>query len=333
VLVEEAGENCPVRHALHREDGAACVCHATVPLVARGRTLGVLSVAASDPQRFRRAEMDLLKSVGQQMGVALENARLWDELREKEQLRGELLARSIRAQEDERQRIARELHDATGQSLNALVFGLNAASTALGQAPATAGPLLERLRVSASDTVRELQGIIYDLRPSLLDDLGLVPALRWYAHERLQSRGVDVQLVASGEATRLPSEVETALFRIAQEAVTNVSKHANARRVRIVLEIEPGLAIMAVEDDGVGFSPSEVLTPRERGEEGGFGLLGMQERALLLDGTLTVSSRLGEGTRLRAAIPYRVEAEQAHKKEPAQARPVGHALHGEQETT
>ncbi|HET9496338.1 MAG TPA: GAF domain-containing protein [Chloroflexia bacterium] len=324
VLVKSAGDHCPARRALRKQEGGPCTCHATVPLVARGRTLGVLSVASADPQHFRQAEMDLLKSVGQQMGVALENARLWDELREKEQLRGELLARSIRAQEDERQRIARELHDATGQSLNALVFGLNAASTALGQSPEATAPLLERLRVSASDTVRELQGIIYDLRPSLLDDLGLVPALRWYADERLQSRGVDVTIEMSGEATRLPSEVETALFRIAQEAVTNIGKHADARHVRIALQVEAGQVVMTVEDDGVGFTPASVLSPRERSAEGGFGLLGMQERTVLLGGTLSVSSAPGKGTRLHATIPFRPQAGDSQSKE---LMPAGHTKH------
>lgn len=282
-------------------NGRPLACHATVPLRSRGRTLGVLSVAAEQPEVFDEAEIALLAAVGQQIGVALENARLWEELRQKERVRSELLARVIRAQEEERQRIARELHDGIGQSLNALIFGLNAVTTAMQQAPEKVPELLEQLRISTSDTVKELQHIIYDLRPSILDDLGLVRAIHWYAKERLESQGVRVLLDMPDETVRLPAEVETALFRIGQEAMTNISKHANAREVRVSLQVDPHRVRMEIADDGVGFDPNTLLGVE--GHRRGWGLLGMQERAALLGGQLTIETKPGHGTCIRVVLP------------------------------
>lgn len=274
--------------------------HATVPLRARGRVLGVLSVVTTNALAFTPAEMTLLTAVGQQIGTALENARLWQELRDKEQLRGELLGRVIGAQEDERQRIARELHDGIGQSLNALVVGLNTVTAALERTPPEVPELLRRLRFSASDTVQELQTIIYDLRPSLLDDLGLSRAVRWYAEERLASQGITVFFDAQEADFPLSSELETGLFRIAQEAITNIAKHARARRVEIRLGTAGEHVIMEVIDNGSGFvvSSSSSTGPTEN-----WGLLGMRERATLLGGELTVTSEPDQGTRIAVTLP------------------------------
>lgn len=300
LIVETTDQRCALQQALS-STGRPLTCHATVPLSAGGRILGALSVATASSHHFDQAEMALLAAVGQQMGVALENARLWEELRQKERVRGELLARVIRAQEEERQRIARELHDSIGQSLNALVFGLNAVATALEQTPEQVGSLVERLKVSASDTVKELQSLIYDLRPSLLDDLGLVRALHWYAQERLQAHGVEVSVDMPSEAQRLPPEVETALFRIGQEAMTNIGKYAQAQEVYISLRIEPRTVQMEIVDDGVGFAPAEVLAGKNGRQ--GWGLLGMQERAALLGGEMSIDSEPGQGTHLHVTLP------------------------------
>jgi signal transduction histidine kinase len=261
----------------------------------------VLSVAAGSPKAFDKTEIDLLAAVGRQVGIALQNARLWEEVRRREQVRGELLKRIISAQEEERRRIARELHDGIGQSLNALVFGLNTVDASLEQSPELVLGHVSRLKISASDTVKELQNIIYDLRPSLLDDLGLIRALRWYAEERLHTRGIQVVFDAPEEGRRLPSEVETTLFRIAQEAITNIYKYAQAQEVHIYLQIEPHQVQMEIVDDGVGFVPAEVLA----GGNGrtGWGLLGMQERAALLGGKLVIESEPGKGTRLYVPLP------------------------------
>lgn len=302
IIVKHSDANCTIRFAEENNGHSPLFHHITVPLQAQGKILGVLSLAASKSRNFSQDEVNLLIAIGQQIGIALDNARLWEQLKLKEQLRGELLARAIRAQEEERERISRELHDATGQSLNALVVGLNTTVAALGKSPEIALGLIEKLRKSASETVKELQGIIYDLRPSLLDDLGLVPALRWYAGEKLKDQGVIVSVQNLGVAQRLPSEVETALFRIGQEAITNISKHANAKTVNIVVKFDDKCAKIEVVDDGYGFQHDEKRIPGDDNKRG-IGLLGMQERASLLGGHITINSQLGKGTVLEVVIP------------------------------
>ncbi|MCA2000320.1 MAG: HAMP domain-containing protein [Chloroflexi bacterium] len=297
----DVNKHCTLQ-ALRAASNGKKLRHATVPLRARGGALGVLSAAFEVSHPFDEYNLRLLSAIGRQMGVALENARLWEELREKEQLRSELLARSLAAQEGERQRIARELHDATGQSLNAMLFGLKAAEAALASDPAQARSVIERLKSAASDTVRELQGIIYDLRPSLLDDLGLLPALRWYAETRLEENGIRVLWHVTGAERCLPSEVETALFHIAQEAMTNMVKYARAKQARIEFAFERRQVALHISDDGQGFDLEGVLAQRLQ-DGRGLGLLGMRERAELLGGRLEVRAEAGRGTSIRVQLP------------------------------
>jgi len=227
---------------------------------------------------------------------------LWQELQEKERVRAELLARAIHMQEDERRRIARELHDETGQALNAMLFGLKAAESALASDPERAREVIARLKAAASDNVRELQSIIYDLRPSVLDDLGLIPALRWFVDSRLRGAGLAVQWVVRGSERRLRPEVETALFRIAQEALSNVLRHSRAREVRLGLDFSERSVALSVGDDGQGFQVEEMLAHRDESGRG-LGLLGMRERVDLLGGWFSVESTPGRGTVVWAEIP------------------------------
>jgi len=226
------------------------------------------------------------------------------QLEEQENVRRELLRKVISAQEEERRRIARELHDDTSQSLAALIVAVETAALAV----ATAEPALQRLTTVRSLAVQILDGVhelIFDLRPSLLDDLGLVAALRWYAESRLQPAGLDVSVETSGAERRLPPEVETTLFRALQEAITNVVRHAGAETVVLRLEMPDDLVVAEVEDDGRGFDPAAVH--REPGKMGGLGLLGMAERIGLLKGQMAVVSRPGHGTRVRFEVPIAME--------------------------
>lgn len=299
-MLVESNEHCILK-ALNQTESMP-LRHTTIPLGTHEKMFGVLSVAFPAERAFDEYNLRLLTAIGTQMGIALENARLWGELQDKERLRAELLAKAIRAQEDERRRIARELHDETGQSLNAMVFGLKAAETALADNPAQARDTLARLKSAAGDTVRELQTIIYDLRPSLLDDLGLTPALRWYAETRLQNEGMGILWNIKGAERRLPPEVETALFRIGQEAITNIAKYANASEVHIGLAFDENQVVLEIADNGVGFNIEELLShPPENGR--GLGLLGMRERAELLRGKFEVASTLGSGTHIRVELP------------------------------
>ncbi|HEY5676485.1 MAG TPA: sensor histidine kinase, partial [Myxococcales bacterium] len=188
-----------------------------------------------------------------------------------------------------RRRVARELHDETTQTLAALVMKLRARS---GLAEETA------LAVSTLDAVHRL---IVDLRPSVLDDLGLRSAIAWYADRHLRAHGIAVRCEFNGLDLRLPPEHETAIFRIVQEAITNIDKHARAETVLIQTALRDQALTIDVEDDGKGFDGANFATPDRAGH--GWGLLGMRERVEMLGGTLRIDSAKGEGTHLALRVP------------------------------
>jgi two-component system sensor histidine kinase UhpB len=206
----------------------------------------------------------------------------------------------IRAQEEERKRVARELHDETSQVLTSLLISL-----AVVEKSVTSPEAHERIaetRVLAHQTLRAIRNLSIDLRPSALDDLGLLPALRWYVKEYQQKTSTEVNLQASGIKERLSSEMETVLYRIVQEALTNVAKHAHAHKVSINLEGDAKAITATITDDGQGFD-IEKLQKAPGQERGGWGLVGMYERAQLLGGTLDIESHPGHGTTIRAWLP------------------------------
>ncbi len=230
-------------------------------------------------------------------GSRQEIAHLYDELQQKERARTELLEQVIAAQEEERKRIARELHDETSQAISALVFATEAAARQLDNG-ADVRAKLERMRLLAVETLEGVQRITFDLRPTLLDDLGLAAALRWYAESRLGDVGVRVHVEVAGTEVRLRPGLETAVYRVVQEAVTNVAKHAEATNVGITLEFRAQELVAEVEDDGRGF---DVAGTRDGSR--GMGLLGMRERMSLVGGNLEIRSRPGAGTRVVVTVP------------------------------
>lgn len=246
---------------------------------------------------------------------ALQDARL-EEAERRENLRGELLHRVVAAQEAERQRIARELHDETGQALTALGLGLRGVSTLLRQDECPeSGPLIEKasgnlrsLETMVATSLDELQRVIADLRPSHLDDLGLPAALRWYCNDLQNRAPLQIAVDISGENRELPAEVKTALFRVAQEALTNVIRHSQAKTARVRLEFEPERVTLDVTDDGCGFDINRFRTARRPS----WGLLGMEERASLLGGQLMLYSKPGGGTRVHVSIPIELEFKGEH---------------------
>lgn len=223
--------------------------------------------------------------------------RLYDELRARDDERRELLRKLIAAQEEERRRIARELHDETSQNLTVLALGLEAAQKEGGGAAARLG----EARVLAGQTLAGVHRLIYDLRPSVLDDLGLYSAIRWVAERHLLPLGVAVRCEFPDAPDRLPAEVETTLFRAAQEALANVARHARAERVLVQVEAAEGGLEVQVEDDGVGFEPAAFAQAAPSGR--GLGLLGMRERMELLGGSVEVDSAPGQGTRVVLRVP------------------------------
>src|SRR3989454_1862405 len=205
----------------------------------------------------------------------------------------------IQAQEQERQRIARELHDETSQVLTSLLISL----TLLEESVETqeARERIADTRALAHSTLRAIRNLSIDLRPSALDDLGLLPALRWYVKEYQKKCSIEVEFHATGFKERLPAEMETALYRIVQECLTNTAKHANASRVTIILKEGKESVHARITDDGQGFDYEALLkTP---GQERGLGLAGMNERAVLLDGTLNIHSTSDRGTIIEVSIP------------------------------
>jgi two-component system sensor histidine kinase UhpB len=218
------------------------------------------------------------------------------------QLTEQLTQQVISAQEEERRRIARELHDETAQSLATIGIYIDSALTALNQHMTSQVEMsLRNLRQVADRTLLGVRTIISDLRPSLLDDLGLAAALRWQTQNRLEEADIRVDLQVRGEGRRLPPSIETALYRILQEAITNVLKHAQASYVEIDLDLSQTDVVTArIEDNGKGFDPS--VTERTHQQRGCVGLFGMQERANLVGGTLHIDSAPGVGTEIRVKI-------------------------------
>ncbi len=223
--------------------------------------------------------------------------------------------------EDERKRIARELHDDTGQALTTLALNLELVGRELPPGAEAARQRLEAVRELASNMIDNIRNLISDLRPSVLDDLGLVPALRWYIKRTLQPIGITVTFDARNLEERLPSDIETALFRIVQEALTNVMKHAHATRVDVMIERTDGHVVASVDDNGQGFDPTP--TPRWNAEGRGLGLFGMHERAMLLAGTVTINSRRGAGTHVYVDIPIPKEAKGNASPSPDNSRVAG----------
>jgi signal transduction histidine kinase len=220
-----------------------------------------------------------------QLGRALEAMRV--ALR-RDRSRGQLLARVIAAQEEERKRIGRELHDETCQTLAALA--LAARSGRAAEAEALAGRALDGIR-----------GLIHDLRPAVLDDLGLAAAIQWLAERHLESRGVAVRCEIEEPLPRLRPEAETALFRAVQEALVNVARHAGAETVLIQAASFGSALRIEIEDDGCGFDPGAVVAPSLDGR--GLGLLGMRERLSLIGGRIEIEAAPGRGTRVVLEAP------------------------------
>lgn len=296
--------DCPrLRRALAAHDQEARFDrHLSLPLVSHDRPLGMMNLALAAAQPFSPEQIDLAGAIGRQVGVAIDaerqRQRLVAELAEREALRGQLLERALAAQEDERRRIARELHDEAGQSLTSLMIGLGLLEQEADQAAAVTARTTELKRMA--DTVLEdLHRLAVDLRPASLDHLGLAPALRQYMELYRRQTGLDVQLEVVGLRNgRLPADIEIALYRVIQEALTNVVRHAQATQVGILLEQRDEQVVAIVEDNGIGFNPEMAR------ENGRLGLFGMRERAEMLGGTLSIESVPNQGTTIFVEVPH-----------------------------
>jgi signal transduction histidine kinase len=273
---------------------------AMTPLRSKGVILGTAGVAAAkrpiDQQRIR-----LLDAIGNQIAVAVERCRLHEEVQLTRDLRGELLHQVITTQEEERRRIARELHDEAGQALTALRLCLER----LTMTPASNTEDLKARLSQPLDLCQQAEEgvdkVIFDLRPALIDDLGLVEAIEFHAETRLRETGTKLNFKVTGKERRLTSEIEVALFRVMQEGINNIVKHAHANSAVLHLEFKKTEIVARLEDDGCGFEMGQIVSPQNIRH--GLGLLGMRERMSLVGGSLIITSSPGAGTCLKAIVP------------------------------
>ncbi len=235
----------------------------------------------------------------------------WDEMRQRSVMAG----RIILAQEEERRRVAREIHDGPAQAMANVVLRAEiceriheSGKGSKGEKGDLAGELSELKRI-VKESLQEVRRIVFDLRPMTLDDLGLVPALRRYVDQTKDDAGFDIEVSVFGKERRLEATAEAALFRLIQEALTNVRKHAKASWAAVRVEFAPEAVGVIVEDSGVGFDVEKALRGAREpsAESGGYGLLGMRERVELLGGRFDITSHPRRGTRIVARVPLKEE--------------------------
>jgi signal transduction histidine kinase len=260
-----------------------------VPLLVRGRPIGVLAAhdKLGEDVRFTDGDVRVAEAFATRAALAVDLS---------ERIARDSLRRVVETQELERRRLARELHDETGQALASILLGLKALDEKTDDAGARTS--IEELRELVVATLQDVRRLAVELRPSALDDFGLVAALERLADSFAEQSGISVDFQSALADERLPDEAETALYRIVQESLTNVVKHAQARRVSILLTRANGVVKAVVEDDGRGFDP-------ERTNDGGHGLVGMRERLALLGGRLEIESARDAGTTVAAEVPVR----------------------------
>jgi signal transduction histidine kinase len=262
-----------------------------------------ISVAAQDEVGQLAESLEVMRQRLRAAYEAVERTNRELELRvsERTERLGQVLRQTISAQEDERRRLARELHDETAQTIAALSIALDRTRDGLHAADLEAIAQIGHAKELSSRLLAETRRLILGLRPTVLDDMGLMPAIRWYAESHLGEEGIEVNTEAVLPAQRLPAHVEVALFRIVQEALANVGKHAQAHHVDLRLIQDDREIRVIVADDGIGFNVAGALS--RTGPTESVGLMGMQERARLLGGRLEVQSDDGAGTTVRVWIP------------------------------
>ena len=274
------------------QDGSVLV----VPISVQSDLIGSLNLIARQPNLFSEEHVEIGQEAANQLGIAIKQARMVDQLRQHQESLQVLSQRLLDVQETERRGIARELHDEIGQALTGLRLMLEvAAQQNEGSVPAK----LNQARLLVEDLMERVSQLSLNLRPALLDDLGLLPTLLWHMDRYTSQTGIEANLKQSGlEGQRFSPEVETAAYRIVQEALTNIARYAQVDQANVTLWVDQTKLGIQVEDKGQGFDPKAALA---KGSSSG--LLGMQERAILLNGTFTVESSPEQGTRLLAELP------------------------------
>ncbi len=285
-------QNYPNAVPAFRDAGLSSVV--AVPIVSVNRSFGALGVGSlQEAKRFSSTEVSSLAGVGRQAGIAIDNARLYENMRY-------YTRQTTRAQEDERKRIAREAHDETAQILVALSRRLDALMAWPELPSAAFRERLEGIRGLTTDALQSVRRFSQDLRPPVLDDLGFVAAVRGLTRNLVEA-GIEAKVQVSGVPYRLSPEDELMLFRIAQECLNNIRRHADASEAMVKVSFERKKVRMTIEDDGIGFdAPDEFVDLVASGK---LGLIGMHERARILGGTFRIDSTPGRGTRVLIDTP------------------------------
>ncbi len=267
-----------------------------VPLVVQEELTGFLGLGAEGCDVFGKDQVEVVRKLADSLAIAIQQARLFETVKRHGQQVRTLAVRLAEAEEVERQRLARDLHDMVGQNLNALGINLNLIQAHMPEAT----PELVRSRLDDSlalvqETTASIRRVMDDLRPPMLDDFGLVATLHWYGAQFASRTGVAVTVRGEEPVPRLAAPTENALFRVVQEGLTNVAKHAQATQVTVTVAADDGAVRLVVADDGVGFEPTQVATPNRHG---GWGLITMAERAEAVGGRFRVESQPQQGTRI-----------------------------------
>jgi signal transduction histidine kinase len=267
-----------------------------VPLKTAEQTIGVLLIGFGKPYEWLPTERELMRAIADRSALAIDRAGMTDALKEREARIVELSGHLLKVQEDERKRISRELHDETGQSLMVIRLYLGMLEKSLTGRTAK-GKVRETVTV-VDRTIEGIRRIIGRLSPLVLQELGLIAAIRKEAKDLAKSTGVKARVAVSDDVGRLAPEIETAIYRVVQEALHNVAKHSQAKSVNIQMSREDGTVSLLVEDDGVGISKAPGKTDRQS-----FGLAGIRERIGMLGGKVRVLSVKGKGTRVEVTVP------------------------------
>jgi signal transduction histidine kinase len=272
---------------------------AALPVLDRSGVTGAIVVVGEARDPFAALDTQFLVALGQQVGAALEKADLYERLQGRKDELERLSTRMVQQHEEERRRLSRELHDETAQVLSAVRMQLGVLQE--GADPEEAGELEEALGLLDTG-IASIRRVTHDLRPSLLDDLGLLPALRALTHEFEDRSGVSTEVALADQLPPLSSEAELALFRALQEGLSNVARHADARKVRVTLTSQNGVITLSVQDDGHGPQAS-VKDRLDEERRTHMGLMGMRERIGRLGGSVEADSERGRGMRLRINLP------------------------------
>lgn len=290
----------PLGQYLHAE-GLVTVLSA--PLRFGGKLLGSLNIAYDQPTEISHEHKDIAREVASSLVLAIQNARLRDTITQHSHDLKQLSARLITAQETERKRISYELHDEIGQILTAVMFDLAAIENDVKRLGiSSVEDKLADAKVLVEQLMGQVRSMSLELRPAMLQELGLAPTLRWYVNTYANRRDMVVHFESSKFSGRIAEEIEIALYRIFQEALTNVSRHANASSITLFLEENGNKITASIEDDGIGFDVQEVL--RKDSPTLGVGLLAMRERVTSLNGRFDLHSCHGDGTRIHVEIPF-----------------------------